>query len=203
MSYALQASAYPFMALIALQTLPGHSTPKMTVIERIEGPSHPEELVSQIEIAMDRHGAVVNKLKNERSQRDYERQLVKDQDDAYHQSLKADQEKARIAQEEKEAQERAEAQAREEQRKLELLAQKREQYIKYLYTTLPEEPKDGKVANINFRLADGDRVVRKFKQDDTIDVSSTSDVETIHILTILFHIGPVSLCGDLPIDETG
>ncbi|CAO3634861.1 unnamed protein product [Mucor hiemalis] len=168
-SYALQASAYPFMALIALQTSAGHSTPKMTVIERIEGPSHPEELVSQVEIAMDRHGAVVNKLKNERSQRDFERQLVKDQDDAYHQSLKADQEKARIAQEEKEALERAEEQKREELKKLELLEKKREQYINYLYTTLPEEPTEGKVANINFRLADGDRVVRKFKQEDTID----------------------------------
>lgn len=202
MSYALQASAYPFMALIALQ---GHSTPKMTVIERIEGPSHPEELVSQIEIAMDRHGAVVNKLKNERSQRDYERQLVKDQDDAYHQSLKADQEKARIAQEEKEAQERAEAQARQEQKKLELLAKKREHYIKYLYTTLPEEPTDGKVANINFRLADGDRVVRKFRQDDTIDVSSSSSNSVLSFLLTYptcIYIGSLSLCRNLPVNET-
>jgi FAS-associated factor 2 len=92
-SYALQATTYPFIALIALQTTLGSSTPKMTVIERIEGPSHPDEFISQIEIAIDRQGAVVNRLKNERSQRDMERQLLKDQDAAYHQSLKADQEK--------------------------------------------------------------------------------------------------------------
>lgn len=92
-SYALQATRYPFLALIALQTSTGQSAPKMTVIERMEGPCHREELVSQIEIAMERQGAVVNRLKNERSQREFERQLVKDQDYAYHQSLKADQEK--------------------------------------------------------------------------------------------------------------
>lgn len=92
-SYALQATTYPFIALIALQTSLGSSTPKMTVIERIEGPSHPAEFISQIEIAIDRQGAVVNRLKTERSQRDMERQLLKDQDAAYHQSLKVDQEK--------------------------------------------------------------------------------------------------------------
>lgn len=92
-SYTLQATTYPFMALIALQTTIGNGIPKMTVIERMEGPCHPEEFVSQIEIAIDRQGAVVNRLKNERSQRDLERQLLKDQDYAYHQSLKADQEK--------------------------------------------------------------------------------------------------------------
>lgn len=92
-SYALKATTYPFIALIALQTSLGSSTPKMTVIERIEGPSHPAEFISQIEIAIDRQGAVVNRLKTERSQRDMERQLLKDQDAAYHQSLKVDQEK--------------------------------------------------------------------------------------------------------------
>ena len=92
-SYTLGATTYPFLALIALQKSIGNATPKMTVIERIEGPSHPEELISQIEHAIDRHGTVVNRLKNERDQREFERQLVKDQDAAYHQSLKADQEK--------------------------------------------------------------------------------------------------------------
>jgi FAS-associated factor 2 len=81
------------MALIGLQNSLTTPSPKMTVIERITGPSHPEELVSQIEIAIERHGAVVNRLKNEREQRELERRLIEDQDKAYHESLKADQEK--------------------------------------------------------------------------------------------------------------
>lgn len=92
-SYTLQASTYPFLALIALQKPLGASTPKMTVIERMEGPCRAEELVSQIDAAIDRHGAVVNRLKNEREQREMERRLREDQDRAYRESLKADQEK--------------------------------------------------------------------------------------------------------------
>jgi FAS-associated factor 2 len=173
-SYALQASTYPFMALIALQTSTGNSIPKMTVIERIEGASHPEELISQLDIAIERQGAVVKRLKNEREQRDLERQLLKDQDTAYRQSLKADQEKARIAQEEKEALARAEEEANNELLQIESLKERRRKYIQYLYTQLPQEPTDNsrqKVARISFRLADGERFVRKFNQDDTVDVS--------------------------------
>lgn len=160
----------------------------MTVIERIEGPSHPAEFISQIEIAIDRQGAVVNRLKNERSQRDMERQLLKDQDAAYHQSLKADQEKvnvfrliftimtkytiqARLAQMEKEALARIEEQAQDELRQIELYKEKRNQYIQYLFANLPEEPTEGKIAKLSFRLAGGDRIIRKFKHDDTVDVS--------------------------------
>jgi FAS-associated factor 2 len=159
------------MALIALQTSIGNTIPKMTVIERIEGPSHPEELISQIDIAIERQGAVVNRLKSERSQRESERQLLKDQDAAYHQSLKADQEKARIAKVEEDALARAKEEAENEKKQIELLKEKQRQYIQYLYTQLPEEPTDSICAKLSFRLSDGDRVVRKFKPDATIDVS--------------------------------
>ncbi|KAI8878707.1 UBX-domain-containing protein, partial [Backusella circina FSU 941] len=167
-SYTLKATTYPFMALIALQNSVGTSTPKMTVIERMEGPSHPEELVSQVEIAIERHGAVVNRLKNEREQRELERRLREDQDKAYHESLKADQEKARKAQEEEKAKRLAEQEAENEEKQRELLKQKREQYIDYLYAALPDEPTEGKMAKISFRLADGDRVIRKFREDTTV-----------------------------------
>ena len=79
--------------------------------------------------------------------------------------------KARLAEEEKEALERKAEQERQELREIELLEKKRSDYIQYLLTQLPKEPTEGKVANISFRLANGDRVVRKFKQDATVDVS--------------------------------
>ncbi|KAI8997387.1 UBX domain-containing protein [Pilobolus umbonatus] len=165
-SYALKASTYPFMALIALQNTLGSSSPKMTVIERIEGPSHPEELISQIEIAIDRHGAVVNRLKNEKNQREMERQLRDDQDRAYKESLKADQEK------EKDAQLKAEEEAKDREMERQLSEQKREQYNRYLFNQLAEETKEqdpSKITRLNFRLADGSRVVRKFDKDATLD----------------------------------
>ncbi|KAG1083474.1 hypothetical protein G6F42_022202 [Rhizopus arrhizus] len=125
-SYTLQASTYPFMALIALQ---GSSTPKMTVIERIEGTCHPEELISQIDIAMDRHGAVVNRLLNERKEREMQRQLLVDQDAAFNKSLKQDQEKARLAEEERQRQQALEDEKRLQQEIAALQEQKRQQYI--------------------------------------------------------------------------
>ncbi|KAL9555494.1 hypothetical protein MBANPS3_002341 [Mucor bainieri] len=164
-SYTLQASTYPFMALIALQ---GSSTPKMTVIERIEGTCHPEELVSQIEIAMDRHGAVVNRLLNERREREMERQLLVDQDAAFNESLKQDREKARLAEEERQRQQALEEEKRLQQELAALQEQKRQQYIRYLYTHLPKEP-TANFAKLSFRLADGDRVIRQFDQEATVD----------------------------------
>lgn len=88
---------------------------------------------------------------------------------------------ARLAQEEKEALARSAEQALNEKRQLELLKEKREQYIRYLYANLPEEPADntsGKVAKLSFRLANGDRVIRKFNQNDTVDVSYHIKIDT-------------------------
>ncbi|KAI9470763.1 MAG: hypothetical protein EXX96DRAFT_491244 [Benjaminiella poitrasii] len=169
-SYTLQATTYPFMALIALQTSLGSSTPKMSVIERIEDCQHPEELISQIDIAIERHGTVMNRLKHEREQREYERQLRVDQDKAYRESLKLDQEKARKAQEAKDAEERIKKEKELEAQRIALLKEKRAEYIRYLYAQLPEEPlKADKVAKLSFRLANGDRVVRQFPQDATVE----------------------------------
>ncbi|KAI8350906.1 thioredoxin-like protein [Choanephora cucurbitarum] len=162
-SCTLKATTYPFLGLIALQSN------KMTVVERMEGPAHPQELVSQLSHAIERHGASLQRLQHERDERERERQLRVDQDEAYHQSLKADQEKARRQQEEQEAKAQAE---RERQLLLEqkaLLKQKREQYIQYLYAQLPDEPTHTPSAKINFRLADGDRVVRQFESQATVD----------------------------------
>ncbi|KAI7899724.1 uncharacterized protein BX663DRAFT_520214 [Cokeromyces recurvatus] len=169
-SYTLQATTYPFMALIALKTPPGSSAAKMSVIERLEGYQDVDELISQIEMAIERHGAVMNRLKHEREQRELERQLRVDQDKAYRESLKMDQEKARKAQEAKEMEERMKREKELEAQRLSLLKQKRTDYIHYLYAQLPDEPSNTeKVAKLSFRLADGDRVVRQFPHDATIE----------------------------------
>ncbi|RCH82587.1 hypothetical protein CU097_000781, partial [Rhizopus azygosporus] len=195
-SYTLQASTYPFLALIALQKPLGASTPKMTVIERMEGPCRAEELVSQIDAAIDRHGAVVNRLKNEREQREMERRLREDQDRAYRESLKADQEKVRKAQEEKEALVKAEEEEKQRQREKEIQKQKNEEYIRYLYTHLPEEPKEGKMTKLSFRLANGDRVVRSFSEHDTLDTL----YRFVEVYPLLKSNEPVEPCESAPED---
>ncbi|CAO3634384.1 unnamed protein product [Cunninghamella echinulata] len=173
-SCTLQATTYPFLAVIALQQSSSStsSSPKMSVVERLEGPITPTTLMQRLDSTIQRHGTVLNRLKMERDQREMERRLREEQDRAYHESLKADQEKERKAREEREALARQEEEERKAQLERELQLQKREQYIQYLYATLPTEPGSdykGKVTKLNFRLANGDRVIRQFKSDDTIE----------------------------------
>lgn len=66
---------------------------------------------------------------------------------------------------------KAEEEEKQKQREKEIQKQKNEEYIRYLYTRLPEEPKEGKMTKLSFRLANGDRVVRSFSEHDTLDVS--------------------------------
>ncbi|KAI9271433.1 hypothetical protein BY458DRAFT_533482 [Sporodiniella umbellata] len=166
-SYALQATMYPFTALIGLQ--PQGADSQMTVIERTEGMCDAEGIVASLTTAMARHGSFLQQLKSERAQRSQERQLREDQDKAYRDSLKADQAKAKKVQEEREAWEKEQAKVRERERVKDVQAQKKEAYIHSLLSQLGEEPKEGRVTKLSFRLADGARVVRLFSEHDSLE----------------------------------
>ncbi|KAI7876546.1 hypothetical protein K492DRAFT_135209, partial [Lichtheimia hyalospora FSU 10163] len=167
-SSTLQATMYPFMAIIALQSSNNSSSRsmKMSVVDRIEGLTDVSTVIRRFDTMIQRHGGAINRLRMERDQRDMERRLREEQDKAYLESLKADQEKERQAREAREEAMREEEAAKlAEQERLEQ-AEKRQQYIRYLCRTLAAEPDssyDGKVSKLSFRLADGERVIRKFK----------------------------------------
>ena len=162
------------MAIITLQSGSGSSSGslKMSVVDRIEGSASPETVMRRFDTVMQRHGQTLNRMRMERDQREMERRLRQEQDQAYLESLKADQEKERQARLEREAQAKKEEEARlAEQEKL-VYAEKRKQYIRYLCHKLPtEEPTEGSVAKLSFRLADGERVVRKFRGDLPLEVT--------------------------------
>ncbi|ORX45724.1 UBX-domain-containing protein [Hesseltinella vesiculosa] len=169
-SCTLQASTYPFMAVIALQSV--GSSQKMTVVDRLEGPIAPEPLMERLDTIMQRHGAALNRLKQEREHREMERQLREDQDRAYRESLLADQEKDRRAEEERREQEQLREQERLAQEERDRIKQKRKEYIQSLCHSLPKEPsseEQGKVIKINFRLANGERVIRAFREKETLE----------------------------------
>ncbi|KAG0172985.1 hypothetical protein DFQ30_009222 [Apophysomyces sp. BC1015] len=173
-SCTLQATTYPFTAIIILQTPVGSTVPKMTVVDRIEGSVSPSVLINRFEAAKQRHGHALNRLKLEQEQREIERHLRSEQDKAYRESLKADQEKVteRKAREEREAAVRAEEKAKQAEEERQTYAEKRQQYIRYLYNSLPEEPGSdyvGKVAKLSFRLGNGDRAIRSFRGDQSIE----------------------------------
>ncbi|KAG0181631.1 hypothetical protein DFQ29_007617 [Apophysomyces sp. BC1021] len=164
----------PHYTIIILQTPVGSTVPKMTVVDRIEGSVSPSVLINRFEAAKQRHGHALNRLKLEQEQREIERHLRSEQDKAYRESLKADQEKVteRKAREEREAAVRAEEKAKQAEEERQTYAEKRQQYIRYLYNSLPEEPGSdyvGKVAKLSFRLGNGDRAIRSFRGDQSIE----------------------------------
>jgi FAS-associated factor 2 len=94
-STTLQTTTYPFVAIITLQR-PGGSlsaTPKMTVVDRIEGLNDAATIIRRLGNAKERYGPALERMRREREERDMERSLRDEQDRAYQESLKADQEK--------------------------------------------------------------------------------------------------------------
>ena len=123
-------------------------------------------------MSISRHGPSLQRIRNERAGHEAARQIRAQQDDAYLASLKADQEKERKALELAEAQRLAEEQARREEEARQLLALNKENWRRWALTQLPDEPhiNETEVAKLSFRLANGERVVRKFRATDTVEV---------------------------------
>ncbi|ORZ14749.1 hypothetical protein BCR42DRAFT_417592, partial [Absidia repens] len=171
-SCTLQATTYPFMAVIALQSGSSRSAPKMSVVDRLEGLISSANLIQRLDATLQRYGTVMNRMKMERDQREMERRLREDQDMAYQESLKTDREKERKMQVEQQLLNKEKEERNRARLELEIYVKNRQQYIQSLCHALPEEPAsdyEGKVTKLNFRLANGDRVIRKFKESDSIE----------------------------------
>ncbi|XP_039129975.1 plant UBX domain-containing protein 10-like [Dioscorea cayenensis subsp. rotundata] len=91
MAFALRASSFPFCAVIAPA-----SCKTIAVLQQIEGPVSPEELLEILQRTMEEQGSAFRALReaeDETLRRD--RQLREEQDAAYLESLKKDKEKDR------------------------------------------------------------------------------------------------------------
>ncbi|KAI8972697.1 thioredoxin-like protein [Pilobolus umbonatus] len=160
-SNTLQATTYPFLAIISLQSST-NSTAKMTVIDRIEGPISATNLIHRLETAFSRAESTLSQLRRERDQRERERLLREQQESAYRESLRKDQEKeerARLAKEKKKKEEEARLMA----------LRNRDTYIQYLRYKMSHEMEGDNVTRISFRLGNGDRVIHKFNGDDSLE----------------------------------
>ncbi|XP_050390066.1 FAS-associated factor 2 [Patella vulgata] len=89
-SQALRENTYPFLALIVLREN------KMAVVGRIEGPIGPEELLQRLERIMSENETSLAVARADREERNFNQTLRQEQDEAYLQSLHADQEKVNL-----------------------------------------------------------------------------------------------------------
>lgn len=172
-SLTYKATTFPFVAVIVAQIPQGSagSSPRLFVVDRFEGYSSPENLIARLTLSIDRNGPSLQRIRNERAEHEAAREIRAQQDDAYLASLRADQEKERKARELVEAQRLAEERARKEKEARQLLALNRENWRRWTLKNLPDEPRpeETEVAKLSFRLANGERVVRKFRATDTVE----------------------------------
>lgn len=159
----------------------GSSTqPVMTVSLRLEGPTSSSALVNVITgTVVPRTTALLVRLRGERDRRATERRLREQQDLAYAEAGRRDQERVRAKQAEMAEQaHRAEEQAR----RLRIAAERREQRKRdeqarclwcawAAHSLLPSEPAEGTpgALTIGFRLGTGRRVVRRFLADEPLE----------------------------------
>ncbi|CAG8447970.1 11910_t:CDS:2 [Cetraspora pellucida] len=180
----LQATTYPFVAVIVLATPHGNTGtgPRMTVVDRIEGSLSPEILIARFTILLSRYGPGLQRFRNERAERDAAREIREQQDNAYLASLEADREKERKARELEDAKKLASERAKKEAEERMLLLANKEKWRRWALTQLPNEPNQNEtdVASLSFRLLNGERVVRRFRADDT--------VEMVYIFVDTYHI---------------
>jgi len=165
----LRLGAHPFLTLI------GQQGNRLDPIFKVNGFIPQADLVQNLELVVERVRGLRRETEFEEEQREMARELKVAQEREYEESLRADQEKERRSIEEREEKERQleeeKRQEEEKRREQEELRRSREEKA----SRLPSEPtgSESGVTTIGFRLLDGSRIQRKFRETDTVEVSNT------------------------------
>lgn len=168
-SHSVNARTYPYLVIIVLRDN------KMTIVARMEGDCSSSELLSRMRRVVGENERWLNAARHERLERSLTQTLRAQQDFAFEESLKADQEKERKRQKEREDQEKIEREIREleatEHRRKEL----KEKMKLELVHSVPSQPSenDENAINIVFKLPNGLRINRRFLKSNSLRVSTT------------------------------
>lgn len=166
---ALNCTKFPFAGVIV--HTPSVSSTAMCIVSRIAGPSPPSAFVSKLREAIAQNSEALNRVRAQRAEQQATRDLREAQNSAYERSLAQDRERARQKREAEEKRKREEQEAREREEAKEREARNFEQWRKWRAQSIAPEPgaevKD--VVRISLRMPSGDRVVRKFAADASIE----------------------------------
>jgi FAS-associated factor 2 len=167
LSYQLGAASFPVLAMLQ----PGRgSSDGMKLVFKAEGPTllkmQPAHLLSLMNATYQHHLTLVTELQARRIEREQEIELRRQQDAEYEEALLADQERERQRQEEKEIEQQRIQEEEERERQEDQLEQDRLNKAKEM---LRPEPTSGG-AQIRFVLPSGQKVDRRFGENETIGV---------------------------------
>ncbi|ODQ65042.1 UBX-domain-containing protein [Nadsonia fulvescens var. elongata DSM 6958] len=189
---ALHCTQFPFSALIALSA-PGSSSnssaPVMTVLARLQGPESADvsRYVARLLAKLETHGPTLAQMRDHflaiNRDREAERQIRRDQDDAYARSLARDRElsEAQLRQQQHREQERLKEERQlEQQRQRQQLRDAREvkasqwriwraQEFQKSHPSQTSSSSSTPSARISIRLANGERIVQNFLADDCLE----------------------------------
>ncbi|XP_025090464.1 FAS-associated factor 2-like isoform X2 [Pomacea canaliculata] len=157
-SQALKENTYPFLAVIVLREN------RMTVVAKIEGPIGAEELMNRLEGVMRENEVSLIAARAEREERNFNQTLRQQQDEAYLESLRADQEKERRKREERQRLEEELQKQRDEEARLERIQEERQRRKEELALEIPPEPDvdHPDAIRIVLKTPNGKRLERRF-----------------------------------------
>ena len=161
---SLDGTRFPFLAVVAL------IENRMSVVGRIQGVFTCERIIERLKQIVEVAEPSLVVARNERLERTANQRIREEQDAAYQESLRQDQEKQRLKAEAEAKQKREDelAAQRELDAQHELEAKKKAKQEKM--EMLPEEPRSGGpgVTTIVVRLPDGGRLQRRFRNEDRV-----------------------------------
>uniref|UniRef100_A0A1A9W0Q3 UBX domain-containing protein n=1 Tax=Glossina brevipalpis TaxID=37001 RepID=A0A1A9W0Q3_9MUSC len=168
-SHSINARTYPVLVLIALRAN------RMVIMGRLEGDCTAEELVRRLQTVINANDVWLSQARVDRLERNFTQTLRRQQDEAYRQSLRADEEKERLRQMEREKERVAEETLKRQKEE----AEKRKEEIAQLKLDLSERvptepPADApNVISVVFKLPNGARIERRFLHTNSLmDVSN-------------------------------
>uniref|UniRef100_A0A1B0CVU1 UBX domain-containing protein n=2 Tax=Lutzomyia longipalpis TaxID=7200 RepID=A0A1B0CVU1_LUTLO len=163
-SHSINARQYPILVVVGMRWN------KMIIMGRMEGDCSAEELLRRLQTVVTDNEVYMSQARAERLERSLTQSLRKQQDEAYEQSLKADQEKERRKQEEKEEQLRQQ-QAIEAEKQAEVERKNNIARLKIdMASEVPSEPPADAsgTTSVVFKLPSGARIERRFYRQDSI-----------------------------------
>ncbi|XP_014252805.1 FAS-associated factor 2 isoform X1 [Cimex lectularius] len=163
-SHTLKASTYPFLSVIA------YKESRMVMIARLEGPTNSAEVLSRLNAVISSNESFLDAARSDRLARSLNQRLRREQDAAYMESLRADQEKERKRIEEEE---KRRAEEREEQ-ELRMREQEKKEAIRRAkidkLSEIPDEPaqNDPDALSVVFKMPSGERIERRFAKVNSL-----------------------------------
>lgn len=168
-SAALSCAKFPFSAIIC--HTPSVSSTAMSIITRLVGPMQASTYLSKIQRAMEQYSAGLARTRNARVEQNAVRNLREEQNSAYERSLAQDRERSRKKKEEEQKRQEEEAATKKAEEEKQNYEHNLDQWRRWRAQRIDPEPsadvKD--VVRISLRLLDGERVIRKFGADATIE----------------------------------